>query len=381
MRELVPSSGGNRRSDAHFSTLRRGETLLAELDRTLQALRERFPDVPMVLEDPYGVPVRALGGAAEGERNTFAWHCIPLTLNGRWFGCIRCAGPMVTLGSADVAPIVLMLSELERWLQTEGERRGEKIQKLLAEGVTAEVEHLLTLCGLPAASAYTLVGLELAAGPDRFLYMDVLRMFMLVRMWRYRPTMDFVAFRSGGLVGIFPDSAAEAWERQLEMWMGEWQTYQAHAGMQPPLAVRGCVTSVATVHELDQAVRDIDATLQFAERACVTGVVRPRRHSGLTSLLLQLSEEQVYEWVYRTLGPILALEHADLLKTLRLYLLLNQNVTHAAKALFIHRNTLMYRLKHIEELLGMNLRNTAELSTVWAALEGLELLSSRGHPL
>ncbi|GMA49886.1 hypothetical protein GCM10025857_12430 [Alicyclobacillus contaminans] len=251
----------------------------------------------------------------------------------------------------------------------------------MAEGVTAEVEHLLTLCGLPAASAYTLVGLELAAGPDRFLYMDVLRMFMLVRMWRYRPTMDFVAFRSGGLVGIFPDSAAEAWERQLEMWMGEWQTYQAHAGMQPPLAVRGCVTSVATVHELDQAVRDIDATLQFAERACVTGVVRPRRHSGLTSLLLQLSEEQVYEWVYRTLGPILALEHADLLKTLRLYLLLNQNVTHAAKALFIHRNTLMYRLKHIEELLGMNLRNTAELSTVWAALEGLELLSSRGHPL
>lgn len=47
-------------------------------------------------------------------------------------------------------------------------------------------------------------------------------------------------------------------------------------------------------------------------------------------------------------------EHSgDLVKTLRVYFLCNGNASRAAKALFLHRNGLLYRLSRVEDLLGI----------------------------
>ncbi|HEV3309129.1 MAG TPA: helix-turn-helix domain-containing protein [Chloroflexota bacterium] len=56
------------------------------------------------------------------------------------------------------------------------------------------------------------------------------------------------------------------------------------------------------------------------------------------------------------LGPLVAYdrEHGgDLVKTLRVYFLCNGNASRAAKALFLHRNGMLYRLSRVEDLLGV----------------------------
>lgn len=48
-------------------------------------------------------------------------------------------------------------------------------------------------------------------------------------------------------------------------------------------------------------------------------------------------------------------EHTEFLKTLAVYLSNERNITHAARDLFIHRNTLIYRLKKIQDMISADL--------------------------
>jgi DNA-binding PucR family transcriptional regulator len=59
---------------------------------------------------------------------------------------------------------------------------------------------------------------------------------------------------------------------------------------------------------------------------------------------------------------------ADLLHTLRGYLLAGRNARAAAEALQIHRNTLPYRLRRIEEVLGVDLTDADDLFTLELAI-------------
>ena len=49
-----------------------------------------------------------------------------------------------------------------------------------------------------------------------------------------------------------------------------------------------------------------------------------------------------------------------MLKTLRVYMQQSMNQIHTANALFIHRNTLKYRLARIEELTDIDLSDADE---------------------
>jgi purine catabolism regulator len=56
------------------------------------------------------------------------------------------------------------------------------------------------------------------------------------------------------------------------------------------------------------------------------------------------------------LGPLLAQENSrELIHTLETYFRHNSNVSQSAEALFIHRNTLNYRLERIAEMLNQDL--------------------------
>ncbi len=47
---------------------------------------------------------------------------------------------------------------------------------------------------------------------------------------------------------------------------------------------------------------------------------------------------------------------ADLLRTLRVYFLSGANASETADRLFLHRNSLLYRLERIQALTGLNLK-------------------------
>lgn len=78
----------------------------------------------------------------------------------------------------------------------------------------------------------------------------------------------------------------------------------------------------------------------------------------------------------RVLGPVLdydAARDASLIKTLEAYLLCDRSPKRAAELLFVHTQTVNYRIGRIEELTGRSMRSTADISELWFGLRALAL--------
>ncbi|WP_432651117.1 helix-turn-helix domain-containing protein [Huintestinicola sp.] len=58
----------------------------------------------------------------------------------------------------------------------------------------------------------------------------------------------------------------------------------------------------------------------------------------------------------------------ELFHTIDEYIECRENMTAAAKKLFIHRNTMMYRLKQIEEILGVDIDSREALFCIQTGL-------------
>ncbi len=79
--------------------------------------------------------------------------------------------------------------------------------------------------------------------------------------------------------------------------------------------------------------------------------------------------------VSRALGPVLAYdqEHeSNLVGSLRAFLTCNRSWQRASEELFIHKQTLVYRMRRVEELTGYKLNDTADIAELWLALQALE---------
>jgi purine catabolism regulator len=87
-------------------------------------------------------------------------------------------------------------------------------------------------------------------------------------------------------------------------------------------------------------------------------------------LLLQLEyHPELQAFKQEILGPLLAYEGGgELLRTLEAYFESNANLSQAADALFIHRNTLIYRMERIAEISGLDLDKTETRLAVQLAL-------------
>jgi purine catabolism regulator len=82
--------------------------------------------------------------------------------------------------------------------------------------------------------------------------------------------------------------------------------------------------------------------------------------------------------VDRVLGPILTYddEHGtNLYLTLTIFLTLDRNYKLAASHLGIHRQTLVYRLKRVEELTAHSLASTRDLCELWLAVRARAALA------
>lgn len=104
------------------------------------------------------------------------------------------------------------------------------------------------------------------------------------------------------------------------------------------------------------------AAYQLAHRAAETLTKGERRvvsvSDRLPEVLLAGSPQVAPLLLAETLGPILALpeaQSATLLETLAALLRHDGSPTHAAEELFCHRNTVIYRIKQIEQLTGRSL--------------------------
>lgn len=87
---------------------------------------------------------------------------------------------------------------------------------------------------------------------------------------------------------------------------------------------------------------------------------------ALPTLIATKIPEGVKSLLENDIGSTLK-EDTDLLRTLEVYLESNSNVSLAAKNLYIHRNTLQYRLDKFSESTGINLKSFDHAFTVYLA--------------
>lgn len=77
-------------------------------------------------------------------------------------------------------------------------------------------------------------------------------------------------------------------------------------------------------------------------------------------MLLRLSRSKDLAPFRELVEPLIRYDRergSDLVRTLRVYFACGTNASEAADKLFLHRNSMLYRLARIEKLTGANLKN------------------------
>lgn len=90
------------------------------------------------------------------------------------------------------------------------------------------------------------------------------------------------------------------------------------------------------------------------------------------SPFLPNDRKEVTELIQDIIGPLLEYDlenKSQLIKTLYVFLAENQSWKRSAEILFIHKQTLVYRIKRIEKILNKKLDNMNRIAEIWIALQ------------
>jgi purine catabolism regulator len=104
-------------------------------------------------------------------------------------------------------------------------------------------------------------------------------------------------------------------------------------------------------------------------------IVRYSQHQPSLLGARSITEAQVL--VDQVLGPLLAYdaEHGtDLVASLAAFLACNRSWQRASAQLFVHKQTLVYRMQRVEALTGRKLNETSAVVELWLAVQALQLI-------
>jgi PucR family transcriptional regulator, purine catabolism regulatory protein len=136
----------------------------------------------------------------------------------------------------------------------------------------------------------------------------------------------------------------------------------------------GLSDPVGRVARVTDACREAVWALQGAQ---TTGksIVRYGEDSASPFLPRNLDESRAI--VRQILGPVLeydAQHDAPLVASLRTYLSHNRSLKATSEALHVHKQTVIYRMRRVEELTGRRLQRMEDVVNIWLALRVLDLL-------
>lgn len=126
-----------------------------------------------------------------------------------------------------------------------------------------------------------------------------------------------------------------------------------------------------------EAVFCLKLCKEYEHSACIL-----YRSAGIYKLLNKINNRQILkDFFIETLGDLIVYDqenNTEFLETLCVYFDENENTQQTVSRLFVHRNTLKYRLKRIEEILGFSLTDAEEKMNIQIAFKirkYLELIS------
>jgi purine catabolism regulator len=139
----------------------------------------------------------------------------------------------------------------------------------------------------------------------------------------------------------------------------------------PPVGLSDPVPRAARVAD---AHREAVWALQGAR---VTGTTIVRYGEDAASPFLPRNLDESRAVVRHILGPLLeydAEHEAPLVASLRTYLARNRSLKETSEALHVHKQTVIYRMRRVEQLTGRRLGRMEDIVDLWLALRALDLL-------
>jgi hypothetical protein len=121
--------------------------------------------------------------------------------------------------------------------------------------------------------------------------------------------------------------------------------------------------------ELAEAREDLVLLAEYGRRVGLRGRMRAEDH--LLEILVLRSPRPAARLRSKVLAPLGDPEHGELMRTLNALISLRFDRAATSAALHIHRNTLAYRIRRIEEIAGLDLHSPRDLAGVYLAI-GME---------
>lgn len=123
----------------------------------------------------------------------------------------------------------------------------------------------------------------------------------------------------------------------------------------------GIGNSYSSLKEMKKSYKEAEQALRAVKCENKKSAVQFYKELGIYSLLFSIRDldtlRKFYNETFESLIQYDRLNASDLMNTLEVYLEESCNVASASERLYIHRNTLKYRIQKIEELLGCNLKD------------------------
>lgn len=134
-----------------------------------------------------------------------------------------------------------------------------------------------------------------------------------------------------------------------------------------------------TIHSLHKSFSEANESIRLMQKFDDHGGVSHfEDHSIYHFLDSNIKDMELEDFFMKRLGTIFGhdkLHGTSYIFTLENYFQNNLNISETAKAMFLHRNTLIYRIEKIKEILNTDLKNSEELLQIQLALKIFRLLN------
>ena len=148
---------------------------------------------------------------------------------------------------------------------------------------------------------------------------------------------------------------------RLERVHNRLQQTQSNLGTSPAYSI-GLGRIVQTLVDIPQSFREAQQALEIGRRLFGENKLHSFAHLGIYRLLFYLNgQSELKEFYTEMLGPILQADtrgDGTLIETLEVFFHCNGNLSETARTMHLHRNSLLYRLGRVEEILGRSLEDS-----------------------
>jgi putative methionine-R-sulfoxide reductase with GAF domain len=341
------------------------------VDAIMDRVTEEAGDAVAVV-DAHGIPVA-------GELPPPGGLEIPLSFGDQRLGTLvagPACDPSVVGHAAQAVALELMKARVR--FDVEAKIRGDLLECVMGRGDARELQARAALVGLDLGRSYHPVMIAGSGGRDIDLGADSHVVQSLARCVARNvgdPPHSVCFARPNGLLVLVADTpfGVAGCRRAIDRALDE---FRALAG--PAVVGAGVGPVCASPDGYPLAIRHAEMLARFAiQRGGATGSVDGGA-LGLRWLMFSIAEtDALQEFVDDYLGALLAYDErkgGQLVRTIEAMFLTGEHLSNAAALLFVHRNTLKYRLTRIEELTGRSVHLPMDRLGLYAALVGLSTL-------